>query len=192
MEEDAGGALVFPSHTTEVAMGNLWPIGIASYYDAATRGQRVWADVAICKNGALWMGRGEMHFDVADTDEGVLGVLRLLGFMVESNPYNPDLFDRRGTLSLELLLRGSHAGVTRVKLERRRVEPGGHSPGIPRVEADIFDNEALVVATPTYFVVQTLEEPLTWLSVSLGSDDGPAGPPIFPTPTPPPVPPPVA
>jgi hypothetical protein len=157
-------------------MGNLWPIGIASSYEAATRGQRVWADVAIHRQGTLWMGRGEMKFDVADTDDGVLGVLRLLGFMVESNPFNPQLFDRRGTLSLELLLRGTRAGVTRVKLERMMVESGDHPLALPRVMADIFEDEAMVVVTPTYFVVQTMEEPLTWLSVNLSSEVAPPTP----------------
>jgi hypothetical protein len=158
-------------------MGNLWPIGIASSYESVTRGQRVWADVAIHTKGTLWMGRGEMAFDVADLDDGVLGVLRLRGFLDESNPYNPQLFDRRGTFSVELLLRGERAGVTRVKLERMLVEPGGHPPGLPRVVADIFEDEAKVVVTPGYFVVQTQEEPLTWLSVSFTSEAGAATPP---------------
>jgi len=148
-------------------MGNLWPVGIASSYEAATRGQRVSADVAVHTKGTLWMGHGDLAFDVADLDDGVLGVLRLRGFLDESNPYNPQLFDRRGTFQVELLLRGDRAGVTRVKLERNLVEPGGTPAGLPRVVADIFEDEAQVVVTPGYFVVQTLEEPLTWLSVSL-------------------------
>ena len=158
-------------------MGNLWPIGIASSYESATRGRRVWADVAIHTKGTLWMGRGKMAFDVADTDEGILGVLRLRGFLDESNPDNPQLFDRRGTFSVELLLRGERAGVTRVKLERNLVEPGGHSPGLPRVVADVFEDEVMVVVTPGYFVVQTQEEPLTWVSVSFTSEAAATVPP---------------
>lgn len=154
-------------------MGNLWSVGIASAYEAATRGRRVRADVAIHRDGAVWMGRGEMRFDVADLDDGTLGVLRLLGFLTESNPYNAVLFDRRGTFSVELLLRGDKAGLTRVKLERLLVEEGGHPPGIPRVVADVFEDEVQVVVTPGYFVVQTQEAPLTWVSASFSVDDAP-------------------
>ncbi|MCW2761192.1 MAG: hypothetical protein JWR85_1393 [Marmoricola sp.] len=162
-------------------MGNLWPVSIASSYEAATQGLRVWADVAISKQGTLWMGRGDLSFDVANLDDGVLGVLRLRGFLDESNPYNPELFDRRGTLSLELLLRGSRAGVTRVKVERMLAESGGSPAGINRVVADIFDDEVEAVVSPAHFVVQTKEEPVTWVSVSLSCA-------ALPTPAVPPVP----
>ncbi|MEO7351591.1 MAG: hypothetical protein ABIR34_04940, partial [Marmoricola sp.] len=150
-------------------MGNLWPVSIASSYEAATQGMRVWADVAVSRRGTLWMGRAELSFDVADLDDGVLGVLRLRGFADQSNPYNPQLFDRRGTVSMELLLRGERAGVTRVKVERMLVESGGHPPGIPRVVADIFEDEGVAVVAPGHFVIQTTEEPVTWVSISLSS-----------------------
>ena len=151
-------------------MGTLWPISIARHYEAATRGQRVWADVAIHRSGTLWMGRGDMSFDAAVLETGVLGVLRLRGFLDESSPYSPELFDRRGTLSLEVLLREPRAGVTRVKVERMLAESGASAAGINRVVADIFEDDAMVAVTPGYFVVQTKEEPLTWVSVSLSSE----------------------
>jgi hypothetical protein len=150
-------------------MGNLWSVSIASAYEAATRGERVWADVAINRRNTLWMGRGDLSFDVANLDDGTLGVLRLRGPLDESNPWSPELFDRSGIFSLELLLRGERAGVTRLKLERFLGEEGAGGVGIPRVVADIFDDEARVVVTPSYFVLQSVEEPGTWVSVSLTS-----------------------
>ena len=100
----------------------------------------------------------------------MLGVLRLRGFLDESSPYSPELFDRRGTLSLEVLLREPRAGVTRVKVERMLGESGAGPAGINRVVADIFEDDAMTAVTPEYFVVQTKEEPLTWVSVSLSSE----------------------
>lgn len=154
-------------------MGNLWPVSIASAYESATRGERVWADVAINRHGALWMGRGDLSFDIANLDDGTLGVLRLRGPLDESNPWSPQLFDRSGIFSLELLLRGDRAGVTRLKLERFLGEEGAGHVGIPRVVADIFEDDALAVVTPGYFVLQSVEAPGTWVSVSLGAGEPP-------------------
>jgi hypothetical protein len=86
-------------------MDDVWPVSVASWYEAAIHGASVDGSVSwySFKNGWVTVAHGLMNPDMELDDAGMVSALRFRGTLDRPNAASPQLF-RKTELTIEYLL----------------------------------------------------------------------------------------